>query len=129
MSAKIVTYNSYIVYDFWLISIEVLQVPNLSITSNGRILLHTKGSLITDAVSILVTLPKKVPNLAPEQKVWNCHSFTVNNLFKISAQGLDLAASEIKPPYVVSYSFKFPLLLFYEQYVLFLTFFLLVPIS
>ena len=69
MSAKIVTYNSYIVYDFWLISIEVLQVPNLSITSNGRILLHTKGSLITDAVSILVTLPKKVPNLAPEQKV------------------------------------------------------------
>ena len=69
MSAKIVTYNSYIVYDFWLISIEVLQVPNLSITSNGRILLHTKGSLITDAVSILVTLPKKVPNLSHEQKV------------------------------------------------------------
>ena len=69
-----------------------------------------KGILISEGVLTLVTLPKKVPNLNPEQKVsiFSPLHYLIN-LFKLSAQGRDLALffgnvtkvkipSEIKPP-------------------------------
>ena len=69
----------------------------------------TKGSLISEGIFTLFSLPTKGAKSHPWTESLNFPPFTVNNLFKFSAQGRDLAPffgngikvkipSEIKPP-------------------------------
>ena len=83
---------------FWLLQ---KQLPNP----------NPKGGLISEGILNLVTLPKKGAKCRPWAESLNLPPFTVNNLFKLSAQGRDLAPfvgngtkvqifSEIKLPLV-----------------------------
>ena len=54
-------------------------------------LIPTKGSLISEGILTLVTLPKKGAKSWPWAGSLNFPLFTVNKLFKFSVQGRDLA--------------------------------------
>ena len=51
----------------------------------------SKRNLISEGILTLVPLPKKKCQICPLSRKFEFPAFTVNNLFKFSAQGRDLA--------------------------------------
>ena len=56
-------------------------------SSISSLSVYIKGSLISEDVLTLVPLPEKIAKFRPWAESLNFMSFTVNNLFKFSAQG------------------------------------------